>query len=1470
MPTIQIGQYTKPGIYINEYDNSILPNVVAPAGNYTLVIGFSKIGPINTPVLLQSQNDLINIFGNIDRTLERNGSFFHRTIQQMLLSGPVYALNLLETDDTLDLLQYASLSTACNYPNYINSNGAPYSKFFNTTGFWKKDTDSFNYLANEESNGSTDGNNLNRLFNITNMSGNYVTLFIYKTQTTSYNNSLINYYGSIENIPPYLKSTDWASDYMVDVLAVAGDWSNYASLSVDPRWNKYFDSTGLKKGQLSNFASDRNISVLSFYSNLSFIPYFTDLNGNNLFIETIINNDFAKTGLFCSFNMDLFETGFANGLVDLVGNSIDSTKSIDFLSYKDTIVENVEFTNTYLDRPGNVFGIGITASNRGNGSNGRDFEYSEGYVKDVTLNSNPVITTTLTGVTQISGPTYGAFRIGSYGTISNGISFTISVSASAYTQSGGYTYSTSTASVYITYTNSTNVAAGTLDKTQVVIPVSAIGGTTSISGGVQASNATDQTTLDNLNTQTAWSRVSGNVSGFTLTIYDANNNLVSSTLVNIEPTTNFPLSATEIQTAWASVAAASGYTVTANGVYLTITSNLVGALYNSYTFKVTYASTNSDGSIGSSYTSPLLTFQGGVDYTNPSTVTPLVLQLGCLSSLSIGYTALTTAYAVSNGTLITGLSSSSITINPTSYSLPGTYYTTYVLNNGGISALTSAAPGLLPSVQQSDIVLGAGVYNVFGNNITNLTYANITVDTNSFKELQINTDYTYSISNGILGITFSNTAVTPNVNNYATYRRFKAFNYLLSIVSSSNFTHGAILNTSGNNATINSTKNMSLVSYNNSNLSNKYITINVGINIVSLNQIVFYIKDDEFVIGPKGFKTSETDYISATGYGSVRYQSTFYQDYYNGVINTGDYFYDNLIAGSTTSVAFNFVNGTNYVSFGNTNLNTLINTGSILSIPDSTLNTFTFSITNVISATYGYAINAGSNNVTNETITSTSKVFETNSQNTHYLQMEFNGDLLNVTFTNGDYQSLNPISLGLNLPTLLDVTSYDGEYKESVEIISFINDNTISVDGSRYSNIQVGDFLSAYYDVNMLEVGEVPKKITRILTRKVNPSDNTQILLSCDSKVDSKTYNGVMETTRYSSIDNYVSTYKGIALKGFRMRNASIPDGTEARQSSILDLVGKGTPLFEALSNKDAIDFRYLIDSFGLGLTEYSKQQLVDICGERLDCFGFLNMPSMKQFKQSASPTFIDANGVLQTSYIAAGGNLDKNPAFLYSFGIGIGTTCVGYFTPYVTVSDNGRPFNVPPAMFVATTYMNKINTNSSSITPWTIAAGITNGKISGFGKTEIDFTPQDISNLNMAQMNPIVYKKNRGYVIETENTGQTDYKSSLSYIHCREVLIELERDLSAMLLDFQWKYNTSQTRAEIKQRADAICSTYVSKNGLYNYFNKCDQENNTQIIIDNQIGVLDTYVEIIKGMGVIVNNITILKTGAIASGGFQ
>ena len=429
---------------------------------------------------------------------------------------------------------------------------------------------------------------------------------------------------------------------------------------------------------------------------------------------------------------------------------------------------------------------------------------------------------------------------------------------------------------------------------------------------------------------------------------------------------------------------------------------------------------------------------------------------------------------------------------------------------------------------------------------------------------------------------------------------------------------------------------------------------------------------------------------------------------------------------------------------------------------------------------------------------------------------------------------------------------------------TWLLDNKVLVKGDRYSEIKVGDFLLG-----------TNNRLSRVLDKRVYSKDSSLVMITCSlpvrrNKIGANGTGNDFQTFLYKSVDNYTYAYKALTFKGFKVRTESLPDGTEKTQEDILNIVAKGTPLYRALTNKEAIDYRYLVDSFGLGLGERSKQQLADICGSRKDIFGFLNMPSIRSFKSSTSPTYVDGNGDLVAEYIAKGSNPDKAAAFTYTFADGEGSTCVGYFTPYIKVDDDGRQVTMPPAAHVATTYMRKHTSNLGGITPWTIAAGVTNGRITNIIGLEHDYTNEDIEFLNQAQMNPIVFKRNRGHVIETENTAQTLQRSALSFIHVREVLIELERELSRMLLDFQWQYNTPDIRAEIKLRADSICETYVNRNGLYNYFNKMDDENNTSEIIDNQIGVLDTYVEPIKGMGIIVNNVTILRTGAIDAGGFM
>ena len=1293
---IQIGKYKRPGIFIEEFDNSVIATPTV-TGVSSLVVGFSKKGPVNTPVLLQTVNDLEKIYGPMDRNLERKGSYFHRTVAKMLESSPVFAMNLLSTSDTLDKIEYKSVSTSTDKLNDVEREGA-YRRFFDTTGFWKRDTDSFINLSKNDL-GSAD-----RLLGFTNMSDRYITVFIFKSKLKGFDRTLLEWYGSADKVPAYLSQQDFASDYMVDVIVVGGDWSNYQQLAVDTRWSSYFTSQGLIKEQVYNFANDRNVNLLNFYEGLSLIPFFRDSNGRNIFIETIINADTDRTGLFCAFDSDKLEKDFPTGMVDLIGNNLINSNSlvdneqstIDFLSYNATITENLTYTATPLDIAG--------------GSDGQ----------------NVVALLSSTSSVAAMRSTWGG------------------IERTAYYSEG--------------FINGVNYATAS----------ESLGSTSSITIGY--------------------------------TLYDSN---------------------------LLGTGTASPYTVI-GGEEVLVNSGVTGT----YTFSIP----------ASLYT---------------------------VSTATASYTSV-------------------VHINSTT---------------GVIEITNGTVNDVNPSIQSSDLVLGYVTLNVKDGAIlqsptaSQPTVTNVGITASGYNELAITNDYTVTeITPGKIKVTFEGTANIDVSSNYEMHRRIRLFNFLVNLLDSPTAYKMTMIKDITTREKF-SLANATISNIVTSNLSDKSFVLDLGLTStpadILAGNLIFYKLDNEFVLGQTGVVTTTTK-GSATASGVVGRYSTFYTNFYDGQINTGDYFYQNLIEtkydkfDSPISVNFHNEGTYSYVYFSSTPGWTPVPSQQII-VPDSTLNTSVITFdgdtpyaNQLIDPSTGLTYSSGEayrvlNNLTDEQLTDVYFVYKPTE--TVYLQIYLDSsNNMKVKFVSGtDLSSSEPINVQIN--STFKVITDKSNYKQTIEIevpagyTPIVN--KILVNASRYTEVKVGNFLEAYVDPAItLNIGEVPRKLTRILTKKTYAADTSLTEITCDAAINKyEIANGTSidyQTLRYTSMDDYVSTYQAISLKGFRVREASMPDGTENRQSSILNLVAKGTSLFKALTNKEAIDFRYVVDSFGLGLIERSKQQLVDICGDRLDCLGFVNMPSMKSFKNSTSPTFVDSEGVLQTANIATGGDLESSPAFLYSFGDGRGASCVGYFLPYVTVNDNGRPTDVPPAMYVATTYMRKQNTNVTSIVPWTIAAGVTNGKVTNIAGIEMNFTPEDIENLNGAQMNPIVYKRNRGFIIETENTGQTLYRSALSYLHVREVLIELERELAAMLLEFHWKFNTPEIRAEIKLRADVICEKYVNKNGLYNYFNKCDEENNTPTIIDNQIGVLDTYVEPIKGMGVIVNNITILRTGAIQAGGFM
>lgn len=1280
--SINTSDYNRAGIFIVEENNSVIDKPAAQEAVINFIPGFSRKGTVfNRPLLIKTKSDRLAYYGDIDRNLEKKGSYFHRTLDVAIQTAPIWALNILKTT-SLDNLNYASVSVSARYDNNPVDT-SQYDTFFNKSGFWQRDTESFLFFAR----------NSERMIHFTNVSDKKITVFMFKSNITGYDITAEVWYKGADKVPTWMNPTDFISDYMVRVIAVVGDWSNYVTLATDSNWSKYFASSGLRKEKVENFLQDKGVTTVGNYTG-SLIPFFRDNKNNNIFIETLVNLETDKSGLFCAFDIDNVETDFPVGNVDIIGATLtDADKSrINFMSYQDTIEVTDFYDNMPLDTLGNVIGIGSITT--------RTTVKRNGYITSMT-------------VAEVGG-----------------------------------TFATD------------------------ALPQLNITGGTAIINNTSLTVATD-TTFD-----------------FTALATPSSN-------------TNY-----RIDTVYINVA----------GVLTLATGTLLNA---------------ADGKSESQAVT------AGMTYPTPMADNEIV----------IGYIFRTT----------------------TSLAAYSNTYVAVSVNGAGYVPLNIGLAG-------TDILVG--------NTATN-----------------------------ILDLTFVDTA-TATKANYKAWRRILCFNEL---VTKKVLTNSVIIDTNG--AKIDLSTALWSDNYS-SGSGNKTISITVTTGDIKTKSytnsvLVFYYNDNEFVMNTKGIETRAT-VTGTANYGVVAKNSEMYQDFYNGMINTKDFFYTKKT--QTNTLKFVHFTDTNYssavgdwiimnaadavllgIGVGSNNFHALINSHAV--------NNGDYLLTD------GYAYFVSGSPITEQTTNPAEGLSESgymvagdiafkvnNLVATYvvpqllldvydydakvYLKMYFAGSVLKVEFM-ADNVLISPYTI----PNLIDnqtIDVYSGEasYEQTLEIeqhVAYtITDNKVLIDLVRYPEVKVGDYVKAYIDSSTLQPGQYAKQFARI-TKKIPWSENSTYGVSyaeitTDLKIDIQIYGtDDYQTTRYTKIEDYIDTYKAIVLGGFAVQSVSCPDGTEARQSEILDIIGKNTALYYAITNKNTFNFRYLIDSFGLGLTEFSKQQLVDITGKRKNCISFINMPSVKSFKASSNPSFINIDGTLNTGYVKTGGNLEQNPAFLYSLAQGSGKDdgrdTAGYFFPYVTVNDNGRPMIFPPAAYCANTYMRKLNSSISGIYNWTVAAGTEDGKVLGISGIEMNFTasddiliPGDLENLYAMGINPLMYAKNKGFHIETEWTALSTPLSALSYLHVREILIDLENELYAMLIKYQWKFNTPAIRAKIKREADEICQRYVDRSALYAFNNVIDETNNTTTLIDNQFGLLETYIEPVKSMGIIVNVINVMATGSIGS----
>ena len=428
-------------------------------------------------------------------------------------------------------------------------------------------------------------------------------------------------------------------------------------------------------------------------------------------------------------------------------------------------------------------------------------------------------------------------------------------------------------------------------------------------------------------------------------------------------------------------------------------------------------------------------------------------------------------------------------------------------------------------------------------------------------------------------------------------------------------------------------------------------------------------------------------------------------------------------------------------------------------------------------------------------------------------------------------------------------------------------------------NIKVGDMLLSYV-TEALDMDESKQfsRLTRVVEIKPlylsdGKKDNDHIRVICSDMV--KMFGMNTETpyvSKYTTIDSICDRYHWTFLKGFKVSDLAMPDGTNERQNKILDMISETnvhSNLYKTLIDRDYIQWRYVVDTFGYGVESECKKIYALLCKGRQAGLALVNAPSMKDFKRSTEPSFVDAYGAVKSEYIACGGNLDKAPTNLFSLPKEEnGASWAAYFYPYLKISDLAAVKTVPPAAYVSNLFMAKY-TNSK---PWSIVAGPKRGVISGNQVVGVEGTliHDDREYLEPMGINPIVWENGVGVEIFANKTAKQTPVSALSSIHAREACIYIQDNVEAILKKYNWEANTARNREEIKTLVDTFLSNMKQGDGLYAFKTVMDTTNNTTEVIDRNMGVIDIYVEVIRGLEILAQRLTVLKTGSIESGDFE
>ena len=353
-----------------------------------------------------------------------------------------------------------------------------------------------------------------------------------------------------------------------------------------------------------------------------------------------------------------------------------------------------------------------------------------------------------------------------------------------------------------------------------------------------------------------------------------------------------------------------------------------------------------------------------------------------------------------------------------------------------------------------------------------------------------------------------------------------------------------------------------------------------------------------------------------------------------------------------------------------------------------------------------------------------------------------------------------------------------------------------------------------------------------------------------------------------ASLNKEIGKMTARYLEGYTYKNDA-PNGTGMWaklqwQHFILSALTEYKGLRTGLLNKSEIDYRYIVDTFESFPEPGLKTILSSLALEKKNVLCISNFPSVNSFVKCPYTSFTDAQGIFDVKYVVAGSNKRKSASI--SFSLPAETDGAAYITFYTPLkfSDGYIDTIVPSAGLVSNLFVNKY----SSRQPYYIIAGPNYGAINATNLVgpDYNYSSPELQVIEPFGVNAMIYRTKFGTFINANQTAKQTPKSALSLVNVVELCIYLQDQIEDVLQSYQWEFNNQVTRNAIKDKADTICSNIQANGGIQTYLNVMDKTNTTDDIINNEMGVISTYIEPGYGMGKMVQELTVYSTGRLSA----